>query len=196
MRTLTFTLIFFFLVVNTQFLYQHFTSNHFIFSISLFLLMFTAWCVLVCVNFAQFIILLTEKFRNVHRIGVLVLGSSVLTLAAYYPVGIISSNHLDTASLFNASREGAANCRTTLSLTDRHDFRYTEVCFRKESASGSYVKSADTIFFTSNDDSYLEFNYGVIQMKDMTHNSPILGRLNLYKKDSLINFLWITQNDF
>lgn len=192
MKKVTYGLVIFFILVNSQFLHPADFEYPFLF----FLFLFLFWIVLAISVIIQFIYILKEGFKLKKHLLPLGIALFVLTSAVYFPFGFIRKEVFEPPLALLASREGSANCTTTLKLFEYQEFTQSTFCFGKKVNQGTYHQRNDTVFFefAKNDSSLYDF--GTIEMLDYDGPHKLLGTLYLYKNDSLVNLLGITQNNF
>lgn len=102
--------------------------------------------------------------------------------------------------LLVASREGAANCMTVLTLKEDSSFVEKNVCFGRWQVKGNWSLKGDTILFSNvqpGREKGKYFEYALIKDSKVERNG-IIGDLVLYKDetDTTGKTIWITKNDF
>ena len=113
-----------------------------------------------------------------YGINLIILGS-VLLFCFLFPLGIIKSSDFDSEPYLIASREGAANCTTTITLGIDSSFVQRSVCFGVEKQTGTYTIKNDTVFLSFRNDENRRF--GVIEWNE-DQKKDDYGYLNYYGK--------------
>lgn len=121
---------------------------------------------------------------NIKKGLFLSINSVCLILILIFPKGIYSPKE-ERKILLVAGNEGAANCRTILSLYQNKEFKEMDICFGKTTTKGTYNISNDTIFFKviSLGKNKKNFNEYVVIEKD---RKTVYRQ---YRKDSLKRIL-------
>jgi hypothetical protein len=186
----------FFLMVNTSFFWEKQLGST---AFPFFLLLVVCYLIFFLVLIKQSKQLLQEGLTNRKRLYVSVLLATVLILVALFPTGVVDFDRLSGRDVLIASREGAANCGTTLKLKDNRRFAEKSVCFGISETNGTYQLRGDTIIFDDiksgrNTDGYYE--YAVIGPSKI-FNDESLSSIVLYKgkADTIGDELWIIKNE-
>lgn len=183
----------FFLIVNTSYFWE---KDLGFFAILSFLMIILYALIIIVALIEQLVRALKEKFENKIRTIKLVILSFVLLSFYLFPRGIIDFNQFESESLLIATRKGAANCTTTLSLKADNTFKEKNVCFGLTEVNGNYRINNDTIFFSSvnlgrNEDEF--FKFAIIE-NDGNNGFGEIVRYSDYS-DSTGNSLYITKNE-
>lgn len=137
-------------VVNTSFLWEQLPSG---WDFLLTLLLACIWLLLVFLFFWKFIVFIQSKKTDQRKIGTLIIILFVILFCFFFPLGIIKSSDFDPDPYLIASREGAANCTTTIILGTDSTFIERSVCFGVERKTGTFTINRDTVFLKFNRES-------------------------------------------
>ena len=151
--------ILFFIVVNTSYYWDEETGN---WLLPIFLVLIIIYFGLIIALALQAKLSINERFTNKKRLFTLALLTAVTVLTYYYPTGLINFAAFEAKDLLVATREGAANCRTTLRLKEDYTFKEKTACFSMEKIEGRYYLQNDTIYFdtitsTTKKDAFYKF---------------------------------------
>lgn len=157
-KTLFFTTLAFFLVVNTSYFWMPVLGlpNLIVVIILLFVFLILGLTLLWECSLA-----IKEEFSNRQRLIGIVCLFIVLVLAYELPTGAIDFEKFEGKDLLVARQEGTAHCTTTLKLKSNHKFVIRSVCFFVSETRGTYKVNGDTILFNNtridnyNDNHYL-----------------------------------------
>lgn len=195
-KGLIITTLAFFLLVNTTYYWE---GKLGLFAFPAFILLAAVYFGLAIALVRQFYLGIKDRFKQKSRFINIGLLTSVLLLTFFMPFGLIDFDKLEGNDVLVASREGAANCMTTLKL--KHNFTFTErnVCFGVTETKGTYRVVNDTIYFDNiqlgrHEDRFYKF--AVIKPTKFD-NSKIFGDIIRYRDltDTMGNELWITKNE-
>ncbi len=138
----------FFFIIQTAGIWEKDTGPY---GFLIYMLLIIFLFILVIILLGQFVSGLMESFQNKHRnIQSLILLFVILS-TIFFPFGFIRHSHSSAESIFYATREGGANCRTSVTLYDDSTFSINDVCFGHGMTVGKYRLSSDTVFFTELD---------------------------------------------
>lgn len=140
--------IIFFLIVNTQYYWE---GKMGLWAIPFFLLLVLSFFLLLIVLLFQTFLSIKEKFVVKSRIGAITLLIIILGTTYFFPRGLFDFDKLNGEYVMIASREGAANCMTTLKLNEKMEFKELITCFGTSEIKGKYEVRNDTIFFKNID---------------------------------------------
>ena len=129
--------------------------------------------------------LFIDKFKNRNKnVSVIIIGTSLL-ICYLFPLGVIRSTDFDPDPYLIASREGAANCLTTIILGTDSTFIERSVCFGVDTRQGTYEVKSDTVFFSFETESDPGMNeaIGIIEW-NANGVSGNFGYLKYFKTDS------------
>lgn len=126
--------------------------------------------------------LFIDKFKNRNNIVSVIIIGAVLLFCFMFPLGLIRSSDFDPDHYLIASREGAANCQTTIILGIDQTFIERSVCFGVDRKQGTYEIKNDTVFLTFDDKSNfgMEESIGIIEWKENGKDGNY-GYFNYYK---------------
>jgi len=195
-KGLLITTILFFLIINTNYYWE---GKLGFFAFPTFFLLAIVYLVLAFLLFRLLFFAIREKFVDKQRLVIIGSLVVVLTVTLLKPNGLINFDKLQGKDLLVAEREGAANCMTTLKLTENNTFTERTVCFGVMEIKGNYELKGDTIFFkdvgvVKHESGY--YMFAVIQKSD-SEKTKYLGDIVMYKSysDTIGRDLWITKNE-
>lgn len=195
-KTLIISTILFLLIVHTSYFWEGRLGIWFVPTV---LILVIAGFALVVSLVAQIYLATREKFAERPRLIVIGLLTVVVTLTWFFPHGLVTDELLNGRTLLIATREGAANCRTTLNLKKNKTFYERSVCFGVTEIRGEYHVRTDTVFFTNvavGRGSQAFYQYAVIKHFDSKQEwGP--GNFIAYRsrEDSIGHEMWIRTNE-
>ena len=136
----------------------------------------------------KFTKLFIEKFKNRNNVVSVIIIGSVLTFCFFFPLGLIRNTDFDPDYFLIASREGAANCQTTIILGIDKTFVQRNVCFGVDKEIGTYEIKNDTVYMSFQPDQKFgrKEAIGVIDWKEDGKEGNY-GYFNYYRIDSKNN---------
>jgi hypothetical protein len=143
-KILLISVLIFFIIINTQYYWE---AKLGLYSIPFLLILLLAYLSFIILLLRQIFLAINEKLVNNYRNGVIVVIILVLVITFFKPRGIIDFDKLNGDYVLIATREGAANCMTTLKLNKEMEFRELINCFGTSEIKGKYEIKNDTIFF-------------------------------------------------
>lgn len=181
-----------FILVNTGFYWEPWIGPVAML-VTLFLVL--AFIVLLVLTAIGLVDVVVQRFTDRSRLLHVCVTSSLLLPIFFCPFRLIDVESLRGRDLLVASREGAANCTTTLRLKEGGDFFERIICFGVSEVSGSYELRGDTILFNNVVDGR---NHG--EYYQFAIIGPVVNgnrTLTRYRdaNDTLAHELWITQQD-
>jgi hypothetical protein len=97
--------------------------------------------------FFQLFLVFKERFKEKRRIissGIL---ATVLSVVAFFPLGLIDRDIFRAPDVLVAWQEGGGNCHTFIAFKEDNTFVETAICFGDSELTGTYSISGDTIYF-------------------------------------------------
>jgi len=130
------------LAVNTAFLWDKLPGG---WDFLLFLILGCVWFVLLCVFVLKVFGLIIDRFSDRNNIVSVVIIAASLVFSFLFPTGLVRSEFNSKPAVLVASREGVANCKTTLKLYEGSEFVLRSACFGIHDQSGTYEIIGDTV---------------------------------------------------
>lgn len=134
----------FFLLANTTYFWE---GQLGILAFPMFMVLVLFYFVLAFILIRQVYFAEKEKFKDKTRIVLIVTLLLVLISGYVWPTGIIRFEKWEIRAVLIASREGSANCTTTIKLYSDFTFSERSVCFGIEELKGRFRIQEDTIYF-------------------------------------------------
>ena len=184
-----------FLLINTAYFWEGMLGVSNLLCLLVFALCFI---VLVVHLFFQLFLAIKEKLRDKSQLYLIGIMFMLLGLIFVRPFGVIDFEKFEGQDLLIATREGVANCTTTLKLKENNKFYMRSVCFGIDKVGGTYSVNKDTIrfkfFSVRNDDD--RFKLAVLR-RNKDKNGKIYYDFDLYKSvnDTVPFRLFVTKNN-
>lgn len=182
-----------FLLINTQYYWNGLTFG---FDLILMLFYFIAFLVLAICLLRQLFLMVEERFKNRPRVYTILIMGGLLALIFAKPLGVIDFEKFEGKDLFVATREGVANCTTTLKLKENNKFSLMSICFGKDKMRGTYSINKDTIKlkFLSLSGIANRYEFGIYKSDT---SKKYMGEILLYtsKKDTMPYPLIVLKNE-
>ncbi|MCJ8208894.1 hypothetical protein MUY27_04185 [Mucilaginibacter sp. RS28] len=192
-KNLLITAIILFLITNTSYYWESWCG---IFLIPLTLILIIVFLVLVVkVVFRLFSVLKGGLSRS-QEMTHLIVSILLLTICVVKPAGIINFESMEGEDVLVASREGVANCFSTLKLKKDGCFYFKSICFGVEKAAGNYAVKGDTVMFKWPGNRGMYFIYGILDPDSAINGTKNSTHFLLYKtrKDTTPYMLLVVKN--
>ncbi len=176
--------IIYFLFVNSSYFWEKLPG---LWDMVLTGILFLSFVILAIILIFQIIKMIRNKFSSKITIINCIILTTVLTVTALYPLGIVDFRKFEGIDLILAQYEGAANCTTTLKIKKENRFIQRRICFGIDEYYGNYRIDGDTIKLHYDEKSSFgsKYAYGLIKL-DSIKNDKNYG-LILYYRDSVDN---------
>lgn len=168
-----------FIAINTSFLWERLPSG---WDFLLTMIFAFIGLILIFVFILKLGGLIIDKFKNRNNnLSVIIIGS-VLAFCFFLPLGFVRSTDLDPDYYLIASREGAANCQTTIILGIDSTFIERSICFGVDRKAGIYEIRNDSVILSFNDVSNFGSKeaIGIIELKEVGKDGNY-GLFNYFK---------------
>ena len=173
--------IIYFLLVNTSRLWEKLPG---LWDIIIMGVLVAGFIILTIILIVQIVKIFRNRFTQKINIINSVLLTTILTITAIFPFGIIDYNKFEEPNQIIAQYEGVANCTITLKIKYSNRFTQRNICFGADEYYGKYEMVDDTIkLFYNNKSSFgSEYAYGLIIL-DSIQSDKRIGHI-LYYRDS------------